>query len=499
MQLFIIHIIKAFRNISNLLSVSTFLLQDGTKSTPDEYDVKPDGPIVYIPAVHSYTFRIIYITSAAALPHSGDSRKDGVIFTNILFILRHFFEDDRPWSHEAHFAFEDVHELGEFVQACFSEEFSALCDAGVVFQFEFAVPFFFGFGVGGQEVFQDFLGVGYHGAEFVTVKFFAVPAYSAVFVDDRSRGIVVNPEGYGEEDGRNTDASHYGEGDIEDALNQLIGFQGQIIFQAEDHDFFIKEGGYFRIAHGDSDEVWNDVQCFHKALGSVNHICQLVLGETGGSDEYFLYSCLFHYFFQVIKSAENEDFSHIFRSGMVTVFEESDGLVGKGRGVSHFMNGSVCRFSGTYDEDRYLEEPGMAEDFPQERFLDDEEEKGKDGKSAHKESRNAACHVGEENQNDGKAGAPGAGEEKFRKDLGKFHISCVKFSCIDKGDVGKGNGSKFVEGIKVIGAPHEPVPDEKGCHDRQGKGDVVAGHQNQRGKQPRPGRPPGIRMKICSV
>lgn len=311
MQLFIIHIIKAFRNISNLLSVRTFLLQDGTKSTPDEYDVKPDGPIVYIPAVHSYTFRIIYITSAAALPHAGDSRKDGVIFTNILFILRHFFEDDRPWSHEAHFAFEDVHELGEFVQACLSEEFSALCDAGVIFQFEFAVPLFFCFRVGGQEVFQDFLGVGYHGPEFVAVKFFSVFSDAAMFEDDRSRGVVIDPEGDGEENGRDADTAYYGQHYIEYALECLIDRFGQVVFDAEHHDFFIEKGGCFYIAHRDSHKVRDDGYVFSHCLGPVDKGGEIVLGEAGGCDEDVPDSRISYNFFQIFESAEDGEVFHI--------------------------------------------------------------------------------------------------------------------------------------------------------------------------------------------
>ena len=70
-------------------------------------------------------------------------------------------------------------------------------------------------------MFQDFLGVGYHGTEFVAVKFFSVFSDAAVFEDDRSRGVVIDPEGDGEKDRRNTDAADYGEDDIKDAFHNF--------------------------------------------------------------------------------------------------------------------------------------------------------------------------------------------------------------------------------------------------------------------------------------
>lgn len=264
-----------------------------------------------IPAIHSYSFRIVDIGSPAGLPHTCDPREDHVIFFDIISVFLYFLLYNRPGPYEAHFAFEDVHELGEFVQAGFSEEFSALCDTGVVFQFEFAVPFFFCRGVGSQEVFQDFLGVGYHGPEFIAVKFFSVFPYAAVFEDDRSRGVVVDPEGDGEENGRNADTAHYGQNYVEYALECLIDRSGQVIFDAEHHDFFIKEGGCFHIAHGDSHEIRDDGYVFSYRLGPVDEGGEIVLGEAGGCDEDVPDTCISYNFFQIFESAEDGEVFHI--------------------------------------------------------------------------------------------------------------------------------------------------------------------------------------------
>lgn len=122
---------------------------------------------------------------------------------------------DRSWSYEAHFAFQDIPELGEFVEAGFPEEGAALCDAGVVFQFKFLIPFRLCRGIRGEKVFQHFFRIHAHGTEFVAVEFFPVLPHSPVLEDHRARGVVVHPDGDDEENGRDEDAAHDGGSDIE--------------------------------------------------------------------------------------------------------------------------------------------------------------------------------------------------------------------------------------------------------------------------------------------
>ena len=168
--------------------------------SPQQHHIQPYGPVVDVPAVHLYSFRIVYIATAAGLPHTGDTGKDGVVLFDIFPISWHLCLHDRPGSHEAHFPFQHVPELGQFIEACFSEEGTALCNAGIIFQLEFLIPFRFGFRVCGQEVFQHFLRVHAHGAELIAVEFFPVSSYPSMLEDDGPRGVVVDPEGDGNED-----------------------------------------------------------------------------------------------------------------------------------------------------------------------------------------------------------------------------------------------------------------------------------------------------------
>ena len=132
------------------------MAENNRNGAPEEYEIQPDAPVVDVPAVHLDSFGIVYIASAAGLPHAGDAGKDGIIFFNELVISFHFRLHDRPRAYEAHFPFQHVPELGKFIEAGLSEEGAALCDAGIVFQFEFFIPFRFGRRVGSQEVLQHF-------------------------------------------------------------------------------------------------------------------------------------------------------------------------------------------------------------------------------------------------------------------------------------------------------------------------------------------------------
>ena len=96
-----------------------------------------------VPAVHLYALGVVDVAASAGLPHAGDAGEDGVVLLDIFPIPRDFFLNDGAWSDEAHFTFEYVQELGQLIEAGLSKEGAALCDTGIVLQFEFSIPFFF--------------------------------------------------------------------------------------------------------------------------------------------------------------------------------------------------------------------------------------------------------------------------------------------------------------------------------------------------------------------
>ena len=119
---------------------------------PEEHEIQPDAPVMHVPAVHLYALGIVNIASSAGLPHAGYAGKDGVVLFDIFPIPRDFFLNDGAWSDEAHFAFEDIQELGQLIEAGLSKEGTALCDAGIILQFEFSIPFFFRRWISREEV-----------------------------------------------------------------------------------------------------------------------------------------------------------------------------------------------------------------------------------------------------------------------------------------------------------------------------------------------------------
>lgn len=128
------------------------MAENNRNGAPEEHEIQPDAPVMHVPAVHLNSFGIVYIASSAGLPHAGDARKDGVVLFDIFPIPRDFFLNDGAGTDEAHLTFEDVQELGQLIEAGLSKEGAALCDAGIVLQLEFSIPFFFCRRIGREEV-----------------------------------------------------------------------------------------------------------------------------------------------------------------------------------------------------------------------------------------------------------------------------------------------------------------------------------------------------------
>lgn len=128
------------------------MAEDNRNGAPEEHEIQPDAPVVDVPAVHLYALGVVDITSSAGLPHAGDTGEDGVVLLDIFPIPRNFFLNDGAWSDEAHLTFENIQELRQLIEAGLSKEGAALCDAGIVLQLEFSIPFFFCRRIGREEV-----------------------------------------------------------------------------------------------------------------------------------------------------------------------------------------------------------------------------------------------------------------------------------------------------------------------------------------------------------
>lgn len=447
-------------------------------SSPQKHHIQPYGPVVDIPAVHLDSFRIVNIAAAAGLPHTGDAGKDGVVFFDIFPISWHLCLYDRPGSHEAHFPFQHVPELGQFVEAGFSEEGAALCNAGIIFQFEFLIPFRLGFRVGGQEVFQHFLRVHAHGPELVAVEFFPVLPHSPVLEDHGARGVVVHPDSDDEEDRRNEDAAHDGGTDIEEPLQETVPGIVQVIFDMEHHDLRIEEGFYGHVGHGNGYEVRYHRHVFYEGLGPVDEVGEFILREPGGSDEDGVYSCFLRRLFEIIEAAEDGHIGAVVFEGF-PIFQEPQDPVPHAGVPADLVDNEVSSLPGAYDEDGDLERPDLLEDLADENADNGKEGKGQGRKEQHKEPGHLSRHLGDEHEEHGEYRPPKAGEEDALRHLVHQHPFPVE--PFEKEEQHKHQwqpeeevGCRQVEG--AVG--HDPVPEVHGKEPRHHQGEVVKERKN---------------------
>lgn len=128
------------------------MTQYNRNGAPEQHHIQPHAPVMDIPAVHLDALGIVDIASSAGLPHAGDAGEDGVVLLDISPIPRDFLLDDGTGTDEAHLTFEDIQKLRQLIKAGLSEEGTAFCDAGIVLQFEFSIPFFFCSRIGREEM-----------------------------------------------------------------------------------------------------------------------------------------------------------------------------------------------------------------------------------------------------------------------------------------------------------------------------------------------------------
>lgn len=128
------------------------MAEDDRNGAPEEHEIQPDAPVMHVPAVHLDALGVVDVAASAGLPHAGDAGEDGVVLLDIFPIPRDFFLNNGTGTDEAHLTFEDIQELRQLIEAGLSKEGAALCDAGIVLQFEFSIPFFFCRRIGREEV-----------------------------------------------------------------------------------------------------------------------------------------------------------------------------------------------------------------------------------------------------------------------------------------------------------------------------------------------------------
>ena len=279
------------------------MFQDDGDGAPNEDDVEPDVPVADIPGIHLDAFFISRVAAAAGLPHAGDAGADHVEVFDVRAVFGDFILDDGPWADEAHFPFEDVEQLRQFVQAGLAQEGATLGDARIIFQFEFCFPFFPGLRVAFQEFFQFHVGIDAHAAEFITVEFFTVPADAAMLEDNRSRRILINPQGNGQKERRQADDADEGTDDIEDAFNSPVIPEGQIVAEAEGDDMTVDEAFRIERCQGQAAHIGDKGDFLDQRLDAIDNVLDGVAAKARCDDHDVLDPSLANDGFSIFKTA----------------------------------------------------------------------------------------------------------------------------------------------------------------------------------------------------
>ena len=138
--------------------------EDGGEGAEEDLEVEPEGPVVDVGEVEGDPFFEVFDAVAAGdLPEAGEAGFDAeAAALGVFFDAFDFVDGEGAGADEAHFAAEDVEELGEFVDAEAAEPGAEGEDAGVVADFEDGAVHFV---LSGEFLAHGF-GVGVHGAEF---------------------------------------------------------------------------------------------------------------------------------------------------------------------------------------------------------------------------------------------------------------------------------------------------------------------------------------------
>ena len=465
---------------SIFFSIRSFVFQHDGDGAPDKDDVEPDVPVADVPGVHLDAFVVGRIAAAAGLPHAGDAGADHVEVFDVRAVFGDFGLDDRPRADEAHFPFEDVEELGQFVEAGLAQEGAALGDARVVLQFEFCFPFFAGLRIACEEFLQFHVGIDAHAAEFVAVEFFAVPADAAVFEDDRSRRILVDPEGDGQKERRQAEDAEARADDVEDALDGAIVPEGQVVAEAEGDDVAVDEAFRVERSQGQAAHVGDEGDFLHERLDAVDDVLDGGAAQARRDDHDVLDAGHPDDFFGIAEAAEVRHHGSDGRFRRV-VFEIADEFIVDARILFEVIEDDGRRLAGAHNQDGQLEHLEMAQGVLDDVAFGDEEEERRDPEESHEEARRRGRCLSDVNQeNEGNHGIEN-GFKDTRNDLPELHAPCIKMMDLQKEQVHSGHNDMDAEPGQVeMRARHEEITQTVRHIDSQPDGDIVTNRQDQR-------------------
>src|SRR5690606_4760100 len=120
--------------------------------------------------VHPYPFGVGDIVPAVDLPKSSHARRHPQQIAAVFSVVFQFLRNNRPWADKAHFAHEDIPQLGQFIQTGAAENSPHAGNPRIVAKLKFRLKLGPRCWVLLEILGQALLGIGDHGTEFEYVK-----------------------------------------------------------------------------------------------------------------------------------------------------------------------------------------------------------------------------------------------------------------------------------------------------------------------------------------
>src|SRR5579883_338276 len=173
------------------------------------------------------------VLAPADLPQAGDTRAHGEPLLCIFAVARQLagMNDARP--HEGHLPNQDVEQLRQFIQACFSQKLPHPGNARITNQLHILLVFPQEFGM----LCQEFIGIANHGAKLQGIEAMSMQADNFAKMEDRASVIKLDAEGNDDEHRHQDNDARDRQYNIKQALDYIVQQRGFLHYLSTDNAY----------------------------------------------------------------------------------------------------------------------------------------------------------------------------------------------------------------------------------------------------------------------
>ena len=176
--------------------------------------------------------------------------------------------------------------------------------------------------------------------------------------DNRSRRILINPQGNGQKERRQADDADEGTDDVEDALDSAVVPEGQVVAKAKGDDVAVDEAFRVKRRQGQAAHVGDEGDFLHQGLDAVDDVLDGFIAQARCDDHDVLDAAFADDLFRIGKTAQMGHHGGDGRFRRV-VFEVADEIVADARIFLEIFEDDGRRLASPHDEDGQLEQLEM--------------------------------------------------------------------------------------------------------------------------------------------